>query len=64
MLRALDAAFLRRLRFIVNFPFPGAGADLAADAGKPVRMEHMLRAARGASAKLQKDLSPVEVRGS
>ncbi|MFO7170114.1 MAG: ATP-binding protein [Chloroflexota bacterium] len=91
---ALDAAFLRRLRFIVNFPFPGASerlemwrrafppetptealdlrrlaklnlsggniitvavnaAFLAAAAGEPVRMEHVLNAARTEMRKLE-----------
>jgi AAA+ superfamily predicted ATPase len=96
---ALDTAFLRRIRFIVQFPFPDAtlraeiwrrsfppntptenldidklaklhiaggnirnialnAAFLAADAHKPVRMEHLLRAARAEYAKLEK--SPTE----
>jgi ATPase family associated with various cellular activities (AAA)/Winged helix domain, variant len=91
---ALDAAFMRRLRFVVRFPFPGfehrreiwrrtfptptpvdgidvdelAGLDLAggnirniglnaaflaADAGEPVRMDHVLAAARSEYAKLE-----------
>jgi ATPase family protein associated with various cellular activities (AAA)/winged helix domain-containing protein len=101
---ALDTAFLRRLRFIVQFPFPDAAqradiwrrifphqtptegldagklarlsvtggnirnialsaAFLAADDGTPVRMEHLLRAARGELAKLERPLSDAEVRG-
>ena len=85
---ALDPAFLRRIRFVAQFPFPDAGqraeiwrrvfpadtptegldmtrlarlniaggnirniaiyaAFLAADANEPVRMAHLLRAARG-----------------
>ena len=99
---ALDTAFLRRIRFIVNFPFPdGAqraeiwqrifpaatptdGVDvtrlarlnvaggnirnialnaafLAADAGEPVRMPHLLRAAQIEYAKLEKPLTASEV---
>ena len=101
---ALDPAFLRRLRFVVDFPFPDAAARaeiwrrifptatpteqlepdklarlsvaggnirnialhaafLAADAGEPVRMPHLLRAARGEYAKLEKPLSSGEVGG-
>jgi AAA+ superfamily predicted ATPase len=96
---ALDTAFLRRIRFIVQFPFPDAtlraeiwrrsfppntptenldidklaklhiaggnirniainAAFLAADAHKPIRMEHLLRAAHAEYAKLEK--SPTE----
>jgi hypothetical protein len=102
--RSLDSAFLRRIRFVVEFPFPGlrerseiwrrafprttptdgldperlaqlnvAGGNirnialnaafLAADAGEPVRMTHLLRAARSEYGKLEKTLSPGEVRG-
>jgi hypothetical protein len=101
---ALDTAFLRRLRFIVHFPFPDAdqraeiwrrifpsqtptegldagklarlsvtggnirnialaAAFLAADEGTPVRMAHLLRAARGELAKLERPFSEAEVRG-
>ncbi|HEY4588514.1 MAG TPA: ATP-binding protein [Thermoanaerobaculia bacterium] len=101
---ALDTAFLRRLRFIVQLPFPDAdqraeiwrrifpsrtptegldagklarlsvtggnirnialaAAFLAADEGAPVRMAHLLRAARGELAKLERPLSEAEVRG-
>jgi hypothetical protein len=101
---SLDTAFLRRLRFIVQFPFPDAaqraeiwrlaypastptdGLDLgklarlniaggnirnltlnaaffAADAGEPVRMVHLLRAARSEYAKLDRPLGEAEVRG-
>ncbi len=101
---AVDAAFLRRLRFVVHFPFPDAAqraeiwrrvfppetptegldpdrlarldlsggsirnlamgaAFLASDAGEPVRMAHLLRAARGEYAKLEKPLSAAEVGG-
>lgn len=95
---ALDDAFLRRLRFVVSFPFPGpaqradlwrrafpsgtptrdldperlarlnvAGgsvrtialnaAFLAAEAGEPVGMDHVLAAARIEYAKLEKPLT-------
>jgi hypothetical protein len=101
---ALDQAFLRRLRFFVQFPFPDeahraaiwrgvfppgvptAGLDparlatlrtpggnirsialnaafLAADAGEPVRMAHILAAARSEYAKLERQISPSEVIG-
>ncbi len=97
MKEALDAAFMRRLRFVVQFPFPDAAqraeiwrrifpertpteglrieelarlnlaggnirsialnaAFLAADAGEPVRMSHLARAARTEYAKLEKPL--------
>jgi len=99
----LDSAFLRRLRFVVQFPFPDAGqraeiwrrifpertpldhidadklarlnvaggnirnialqaAFLAAAANEPVRMAHLLRAARGEYAKLEKPLTEAESR--
>jgi ATPase family associated with various cellular activities (AAA)/Winged helix domain, variant len=101
---ALDPAFMRRLRFVVQFPFPDAeqraeiwrrvfpaetptsGLDpdllgrlnvaggnirsialnatfLAADAATPVRMAHLLRAARSEYAKLEKPLGDSEIRG-
>jgi SpoVK/Ycf46/Vps4 family AAA+-type ATPase len=101
---ALDPAFLRRLRFVVSFPFPDAAqreeiwrrifpketptegldparlarlsvaggnirnialhaAFLAAEAGAPVRMGHVLRAARGEYAKLEKTLTEAEIAG-
>jgi hypothetical protein len=101
---ALDAAFLRRIRFVVQFPFPDAAqraeiwrrifpsetptegldvtklarlnvaggnirnialnaAFLAADAGEQVRMSHLLRAARGEYAKLEKPLTEGEIGG-
>jgi hypothetical protein len=104
MRSALDTAFLRRLRFVVQFPFPDAahraeiwrrifpartpldGVDarllsslnvsggnirnialnaafLAADEGLPVRMTHLLRAARSEYAKLEKQLTDSEVEG-
>jgi hypothetical protein len=95
---AIDTAFMRRLRFVVRFPFPGeaereeiwrrafpartpteeldpaalarlsvtggnirsialGAAFLAADAGEPVRMAHIARAARREFAKLGRPLS-------
>ncbi|HEX6288336.1 MAG TPA: ATP-binding protein [Herpetosiphonaceae bacterium] len=104
MKSALDTAFLRRIRFIVQFPFPDAtqraeiwrrifppatpteqldvrklarlnipggnirnialnAAFLAADAGEPVRMNHLLRAARTEYVKLEKSLTEAEVGG-
>jgi len=101
---ALDQAFLRRIRFVVQFPFPDAtqraaiwrrafpagaptegldagrlarlsvaggnirnialgAAFLAAEAGEPVRMAHLLEAARGECAKLERPLAPAEVAG-
>jgi hypothetical protein len=101
---ALDPAFLRRIRFIVQFPFPDqaeresiwhrifpaaaptedldyarlaqlnlAGGDirnialkaafLAAEAEEPVRMAHILRAARNEYKKLERPLTGAEIRG-
>jgi hypothetical protein len=101
---ALDPAFLRRIRFAVQFPFPDAeqraeiwrrtfpeqmprgaldydalarlnvaggnirnialyAAFLAADAGAPLSMSHLLRAARAELKKLDRSLSESEVRG-
>ena len=101
---ALDPAFLRRIRFVVELPFPDAAqraeiwrrafpaetptegldveklarlsvtggnirnialnaAFLAADAGQPVRMAHLLRAARVECAKLERPPVDAEVRG-
>jgi hypothetical protein len=101
---ALDPAFLRRLRFVVQFPFPDAtqragiwarafpaqtprsgldvarlarlaisggnirnialsAAFLAAESGQPVRMAHVLQAARGEYAKLDKVLTEAEAGG-
>ena len=98
---ALDTAFLRRIRFIVQFPFPDSAqrneiwrrvfpgptplddvnpaklarlsiaggnirnialnaAFLAADANEPVRMSHLLRAARSEYLKLDKSLPDAE----
>jgi ATP-dependent 26S proteasome regulatory subunit len=102
--KALDPAFLRRIRFVVQFPFPDApqraeiwrrvfppatptdgldvallsrlnvaggnirnialhAAFLAADAGTPVQMTHLLRAARTEYAKLEKPLTGAEMEG-
>ena len=102
MRAALDPAFLRRLRFCVQFPFPDAtqreriwrntfpattptaeldfarlaqlriaggnirsialnAAFLAADAGEPVRMSHLLVAARSEYAKLERQLTAAEI---
>ena len=101
MKSVLDTAFLRRIRFIVHFPFPDmvhraeiwrrvfpfetptenldagklarlnvAGGNirnialhaafLAADAGEAVGMRHLLHAARGEYAKLEKPLTDTE----
>ena len=101
---ALDTAFLRRIRFVVHFPFPDpaqraeiwrrifpretptegleparlaqlsvAGGNirnialnaafLAADADEPVRMSHLLRAARSEYGKLEKPLTEAETAG-
>lgn len=101
---ALDPAFLRRIRFVVQFPFPDAAqrteiwrrifppttpiadldapklaklniaggnirnialnaAFLAADAGEPVQMKHLLQAAKAEYAKLEKNLTESEVAG-
>jgi ATP-dependent 26S proteasome regulatory subunit len=100
----LDTAFLRRIRFVVHFPFPDTAqraeiwrrifpdntpkegldpdrlaqlnisggnirnialnaAFLAADAGEPVRMTHLLRAAHSEYSKLEKSLTGVEISG-
>jgi hypothetical protein len=104
MRTSIDTAFLRRLRFIVNFPFPDpqqragiwrrvfpaqtpvdaidpdklarlnvAGghirniavnaAFLAAAAGEPVRMQHLLNAARSECAKIERPLTDAETAG-
>ncbi len=101
---ALDTAFLRRLRFVVQFPFPDSpqraeiwrrifpketpttaldvaplarlnvsggnirniainAAFLAAAAGQPVAMPHLLSAARSEYAKLEKSLTDAELKG-
>jgi ATPase family associated with various cellular activities (AAA) len=100
----VDPAFLRRLRFVVNFPFPDVAARqeiwrlifpsavpredlelsalarlnvsggnirnialgaafLAADGDEPVRMAHLLRAARSEYGKLERPLSASEIGG-
>jgi SpoVK/Ycf46/Vps4 family AAA+-type ATPase len=102
MKQALDPAFLRRIRFVVQFPFPDAvqraqiwrrifppqtpiegldvvklarlnvaggnirnialnAAFLAADAGQPVGMVHLLAAARSEYAKMEKPLTEAEI---
>ena len=104
MKAALDTAFQRRIRFVVQFPFPDAmqraeiwrkslpngtptdGLDVnklarlnvagghirniamnaafcAADHAHPVRMEHVLTAARCEYAKMEKPLTETETRG-
>ncbi len=104
MREALDTAFLRRIRFVVTFPFPDLeqradiwrrvfpeatpvadldiaqlaqlhltgghirnmalhGAFAAAEDGSPVRMEHLLRAARTEYTKLERPLTENETRG-
>jgi SpoVK/Ycf46/Vps4 family AAA+-type ATPase len=101
---SLDKAFQRRLRFIVDFPFPGPAereaiwrrvfpaqaptqgldfgllsqlnmtggsirnialnaAFLAAGAGRPIAMEHVLRAARQEAIKAERPLAEAEIRG-
>ncbi len=101
---ALDPAFLRRLRFVVQFPFPDApqrtaiwqrvfppatptqgldhaklaqlriaggnirniamnAAFIAADADEPVRMDHLLAAARSEYAKMERPLTAAEREG-
>ncbi|MEU9578122.1 ATP-binding protein [Streptomyces chilikensis] len=104
MKQALDTAFLRRIRFVVDFPFPAeheraeiwrrvippqapvkgidpellarltvaggsirnialSGAFLAAEEGDRLQMRHMLAAARTEYQKLERSLTPGEVRG-
>lgn len=101
---SLDQAFLRRIRFIVSFPFPDASqrekiwqlcfpsqtptkglnykklaklnvaggnirnialnaAFLAAEAGEPVTMQHILQASQSEYIKLERPLTDREVRG-
>jgi len=101
---ALDSAFLRRLRFIIQFPFPDAqqraelwrrafpkavpvddlsidklarlsitggqirnislgAAFLAADAGQPVSMRHILQAVRSEYQKTERPLTEAEFGG-
>lgn len=104
MKESVDTAFLRRIRFVVQFPFPDAeqraeiwrrafpdatpverldtarlaqmhvtggnirnialnSAFAAAEDGGPVRMSHLLQAARSEYAKLEKPLTDSETRG-
>jgi hypothetical protein len=104
MKQAIDQAFLRRIRFVVHFPFPDVNlreemwkralpreaptknlniknlarlcvaggnirnialnaAFLAAEAGEPIRMTHLLQAARGEYLKIEKPLTEAEIRG-
>ncbi|WRZ54932.1 ATP-binding protein [Streptomyces sp. NBC_01314] len=104
MKKALDTAFLRRIRFVVDFPFPAegeraeiwrrvlpaqaptkdidpnllaqltvaggsirnialSGAFLAAEEGDRLQMRHMLAAAHTEYLKLERSLTPTEVRG-
>ncbi|MFI5551409.1 ATP-binding protein [Streptomyces sp. NPDC051738] len=104
MKKALDTAFMRRIRFVVDFPFPAeqeraeiwrrvlpaqtpskgiepellaqltvaggsirnialSGAFLAAEEGDRLQMRHMLAAARTEYSKLERSLTPTEVRG-
>ncbi|GHJ35082.1 ATP-binding protein [Streptomyces sp. TS71-3] len=104
MKKALDPAFMRRIRFVVDFPFPAqseraeiwrrvvppqapvkdldhgllaqltvaggsirnialSGAFLAAEEGEQLGMRHMLAAARTEYLKLERSLTPSEVRG-
>jgi hypothetical protein len=104
MKEALDPAFLRRIRFVVQFPFPDtaerleiwrrmfpaetpvdrldmaklaklhvAGGNIrnialnaafvAADADEPVRMSHVLQAARSEYRKIEKPLTEAEIGG-
>jgi len=101
---SLDTAFLRRIRFVVKFPFPDAtqraliwqrifpsqtpteglevnklaklnvaggnirnialnAAFIAADAGEPVMMKHILAAAKSEYVKLEQILTDAETRG-
>lgn len=101
---SLDTAFLRRLRFVVQFPFPDQeqriglwqrafpaatptrdldldklsrlsmtggsirnialnAAFLAADAGEPVSMSHLLTAAHAEASKRERPLADAETRG-
>jgi hypothetical protein len=104
MKSALDPAFLRRIRFVVQFPFPDeaeraaiwrrvfpaatptdgldwaqlaklriAGGNirnialnaafLAADAGQPVQMTHLMAATRSEYAKMERPLTAAETEG-
>jgi hypothetical protein len=104
MRNAIDPAFMRRLRFVVAFPFPDleqrvriwersfganvpcdgldftklarlnvaggsirnialSAAFLAANAGEPVRMAHLLRAARAECTKIERVPTDLEIGG-
>ncbi len=104
MKSAIDSAFLRRIRFLVNFPFPDiesraeiwrrvfpatapaegldpnrlaqlnvtgghirnialSAAFLAAEAEEPIRMQHLLAAAKSEMVKLEKSITANEVKG-
>jgi hypothetical protein len=92
MQHAVDPAFMRRIRFIVHFPFPDAAARagiwrrifplsrmnvsggvirniathaayLAADDSRIVEPRHILAAARTEYAKMDRSLTPAEMRG-
>ncbi|NET61842.1 MAG: ATP-binding protein [Symploca sp. SIO2E6] len=104
MKKSLDQAFLRRIRFVLDFPFPDANARkeiwqrifpnqtptegldykklgklsitggnirnialnasfLAADAGEPVMMKHILQATRSEYLKMERPLTDTEIRG-
>ena len=104
MKQAIDPAFMRRIRFVVDFPFPGegeraeiwrrvlpaqaptkgldtellarltvaggsirnialSGAFLAAEDDEPLQMRHLLAAARTEYLKLERSVTPSEVRG-
>jgi SpoVK/Ycf46/Vps4 family AAA+-type ATPase len=65
---ALDAAFLRRLRFVVAFPFPDAEHrariwERIFPEATPTRMSHLLRTARSECAKLEKAATGAEIGG-
>lgn len=101
---AIDSAFLRRIRFVVQFPFPDVNqrieiwkhifpddtptegldmqklarlnvaggnirniaiyaAFLAAEAEEPVRMKHLMQAARAEYIKMERPLTDSEIRG-
>ncbi|MEM0978870.1 MAG: ATP-binding protein, partial [Cyanobacteria bacterium P01_H01_bin.58] len=101
---SLDQAFLRRIRFVISFPFPDASqrekiwqlcfppqtptkglnykrlaklnvaggnirnialnaAFLAAEAGEPVTMQHILQASQSEYIKLERPLTDREVKG-
>ncbi|BAZ33141.1 AAA ATPase [Cylindrospermum sp. NIES-4074] len=100
---SIDQAFLRRIRFVVTFPFPDAGqreeiwqrvfpsrtptegldytklaklsvtggnirniamnaAFIAADAGEPVEMKHILQATRNECIKLERSLTDADIK--